>query len=193
MAGLPFGRPPTQPPQTQFIDERRRSLPRQIEGWVSIGSPYSFVDAGTVTADRLIIQILDYLPNAVTVDTARIVVTTNAASSTARAGIYVRDGLVEPSMHLVPGTSVIFDTSTTGTKDVTLTRAVTLNTEARYYMAYVVTSGTVAIASISNTTGAFGRRFKNSVTSLPESLDFTSTGQGTGTVPGVVYYHSNLL
>lgn len=148
----------------------------------SVGSATSSTGTFSPTAN-LIYGLPFYCPEDMTVDRIGTRVTTAVASSKARVGIYAADAAKYPSSLVVD--SGEFDTDTTGMKSATISQA--LKGSTLYYLALLVSNGTIALRSASsnaaipalgvdNTIGAFQCGVTNAQTygGLPST--FPSSG-----------------
>ena len=194
MPGLPFGRPASQPPKPQFIDERRRSIPR-VDGWVlSTLSGEAFTelaDGAVATANLLVLSRLDRLTVDYTLTKASIAVSAGSAGTFAYSGLYILDS-AQPTrlFKLVPGTKVTFDAGSTARVDVTLPLPVKLYEGSQLFLGSLVSSvvPTFTLAQANTTNVEKVRTF--SATSLPGEVMLSST-TGSTTIAStlhVVYY-----
>ena len=191
--GLPFGRPPTQLPKNQFVDERRRSLVPEIFGWVSTAPIYAFDQTITPSNGTLHLNPIGPLVTNVIVDRCRINVTTLAATTVAYTAVYLRDK-DRKTLTLVPGTSAGHDATGTGVKTGNLNAPVKLLAGTDYWLAYVAVGGAPVIVGSGGTNCIMDRHaISGSFTSLPTTVLYENLARSQGVIPGVVYYHSNSI
>lgn len=172
---LPFGRPVNQPDKNKFVDERRRSLPRP-DGWVisSLTGGHSYVDAGSVVANTLLLNHIGVLAEDYTLTTAAIEVVTGFAGSVAYSGLFVLDTLQRPNIfRLIPGTSVTFLSDTLGRKEVVLNSPVKVSAGTRVFVSSLVSSTFADYAIAVGTT--LERTRTIAATSMPTTVNLSST------------------
>lgn len=190
--GLPFGRPPGQPPQNQFLDGRSRAAPEEIDEWVSCVNPYLFGDTSTLVANRLSFMVVPQLMRDVRVDTVRIRVNTAAAGTHAAVAVYARDG---DNLRLISGSEVNFSTIATGVLERVLPASLVLRKDARYYMAFRADNATPSFSAFSGGSNGMWDRLYTSWTSsaLPKLVARKDLLVQQGQLTGVVYYAAGVI
>lgn len=144
--GLPFGRPPQQPSQNQFVDERRRSLPAQDGVLVSTAPIHTPASAQAQSADLAIFFPLPLEPRDTIVTEARISVAAGAAGL-ARVALYTFD-IRERIFKQVPGTAVAFSTASAVSLSEALPHPVRLVAGTPYFAAFKVSSAVPTFYSV---------------------------------------------
>lgn len=191
--GLPFGRPPTQVPTQQFVDERRRSVTPDIQGWVSIGNIYAFDQTATPSDGALHINPIGPITSNILVDRCRIRVTTLALATTVYTGVYVRD-FKRKTLTLVSGTKQAYDATSTGVKTGSLKTTIKLLAGGDYWLGLLPVGGAPVVSAIgSSTVAIMDRHIASGHAALPTSVNYADLARTQSLVPGVVYYHSNVI
>lgn len=191
--GLPFGRPTNQAPKNQFVDERRRSLPRS-DGWLVStlsGEVFTEVSDGSLTANTLVLNRLNRLASDYLLTQASVAVTGGSAATYAYSGLYVLDlENRNKTLRLIPGTKVTFDAGSTARVDVTLPLPVKLYEGSTIFMGTLVSSVVPTFAIVQGHTTNVEKVRTFSTTSIPGEVMINSTTASTTTASSllVVYY-----
>lgn len=190
--GLPYGRPPTQAPINQFVDERRRSVTEDAFGWVSPGHIYG-IDTTVAPSDgALHVNPIGPLVRNTLVNRCRIRVSTFAATTITYTMIYVRD-LVRKTLTLVPGTKFGHDATSNAVKTGSFTTTIKLLAGGDYWLGLVSIGGAPTVAGFGSTSNFMDRHVISGQTSVPTTINYADLTVAQGVIPGVVYYHSNVI
>jgi hypothetical protein len=149
MAFIPAGRgPKDQVGQDEQLNNRFVQTPAQDGWYISTLPGFVLKTAVALGTTDIRLYLLPPLPTGLSLQTARITITTGVAASTVRVGIYQYTADPVRRLVLVPGSEALFDGNVTGQQNVKLQTPLVLPAGAILAIGVAGSSTTIEMAAL---------------------------------------------